>query len=297
MTGTFPLVTIITPVYNGAEFLEPLIESVQSQSYPNIEHIVIDDGSQDDGKTKAILSRYPHIKSWSRQNRGQYPTMNEGLQAATGEWVCFISADDLMEPDAVNGVIQIVLQRADCDVIYGKARFVRDVTYKMDTLSGDEVKLENDAVQGWLTWAPPGWYPWVGHIYHCSVYVKRSDLLERGLIFDEKLKYTGDFDWMVRLVRSGLNFRYKNKILASVRIHPEKASIVHTEQQTQEHALLLERYGINRWLYTRIAGIRYLRSILFETISMLGRGQFKTFGWRAHRWFRNKVSNRQVNKN
>ena len=58
-----PLVSIITPVYNGAEYLEELIISVRDhQDYPYIEHIIIDDGSTDDGETVSILKKYPHLR-------------------------------------------------------------------------------------------------------------------------------------------------------------------------------------------------------------------------------------------
>ena len=74
-----PLITIITPVYNGAEYLDELIQSVLRQDYPNIEHLIIDDGSQDGGATVSVLQKYPHLRWWSRENKGQYATMNEGL--------------------------------------------------------------------------------------------------------------------------------------------------------------------------------------------------------------------------
>ena len=69
--SNFSLVSIITPTCNGAEYLEELIQSVTRQVYPNIEHLVIDDGSQYGGATVAILNRYPHLRWWSRENKGQ----------------------------------------------------------------------------------------------------------------------------------------------------------------------------------------------------------------------------------
>ena len=101
-----------------------LILSVRSQNYPNIEHIVIDDGSQDDGATVAILKRYPHLHWWSRENLGQYATMNEGLEAARGEIVCFVSADDLVLPDAVHRVIEIMQRHPEYDGIAGLTQFI-----------------------------------------------------------------------------------------------------------------------------------------------------------------------------
>src|SRR5215207_4022064 len=89
------LVSIITAVRNGAPYLESLIESVLAQDYTNFEHIIIDDGSDDNDATVSILKRYPHIRWWSCENKGQYATQNEGLVAAKGSIVGIISADDV----------------------------------------------------------------------------------------------------------------------------------------------------------------------------------------------------------
>src|SRR5262245_24025055 len=89
-----PLVSIVTPAFNAAAYLPDLLDSVAAQDYPCIEHIVIDDGSSDDAATPEVLQRYPHVKWWRRENRGQYPTLNEGFRAASGDLVTTISADD-----------------------------------------------------------------------------------------------------------------------------------------------------------------------------------------------------------
>ena len=64
-----PLVSIITAVRNGSRYLSALIESVLAQDYPRIEHIVIDDGSDDDDATIRILEQYPHLRWWTRENQ------------------------------------------------------------------------------------------------------------------------------------------------------------------------------------------------------------------------------------
>src|SRR5438876_704742 len=73
---------------------DELIKSVLEQDYLHIEHIIIDDGSTDDGATVEVLKRYPHLRWWSRENKGQYATLNEGLATARGSVVGIISADD-----------------------------------------------------------------------------------------------------------------------------------------------------------------------------------------------------------
>ena len=121
-----PLVSIITPVYNGAQYLEELIQSVRGQEYPRIEHLIIDDGSTDGGSTLAILKRNPHLRWWSRENRGQYATMNEGLQAAHGDIVCFVSADDLLVPGAVGRAAEFFRRCPECDVAIGRTQFITE---------------------------------------------------------------------------------------------------------------------------------------------------------------------------
>jgi len=88
-----PRISVITPVWNGSAYLVPLIESVLQQDYPHYEHIVIDDGSTDEGATVAILQQYKHLRWWSHANKGQYETQNDGLKAATGDIVVIISSD------------------------------------------------------------------------------------------------------------------------------------------------------------------------------------------------------------
>ena len=118
---SFPLVSILTPVYNGSLYLEEFIQSVLAQDYPRIEHIIIDDGSNDGGATIEILKRYPHLRWWSRPNKGQYPTMNEGFAAATGDYVTFMNADDLYAgPKAISSLVEVFLRDPRLDAVYGE---------------------------------------------------------------------------------------------------------------------------------------------------------------------------------
>jgi glycosyltransferase involved in cell wall biosynthesis len=91
---TGPLITVITVVFNGAEFLEETIRSVRSQSYKNIEYIVIDGGSTDG--SLAIIQKYEkHINYWvSEKDSGIYDAMNKGVSLATGQWINFMNSGD-----------------------------------------------------------------------------------------------------------------------------------------------------------------------------------------------------------
>ena len=182
-----PLVSIITPVYNGAAYLDQLIVSVRDQDHPSIEHIIIDDGSNDNGATIAILKKYPHLRWWSRENLGQYATMNEGLETASGKIICFVSADDLVLPGAVRRVIEILQRHPEYDGIAGLTQFI------------DEASAPYPIIFPFQT-APSRDYVYFTQIAHCSLYLKRESLLKNNLFFNPSLRYVGDYDWILRIL-------------------------------------------------------------------------------------------------
>jgi len=235
MKSELPLVSIITPVYNGAKYIGELIESIAAQDYPNIEHIVIDDGSNDDGATVDILKRYPQIRWWSRQNHGQYPTMNEGLDAAEGEIICFISADDVMAPDAVRMVIDKFQENRKLDGVYGKILWMNE-----------DGSLRH--AQELIARAPLWLFKYRTFISHCSLYIKK-DILERNeLYFDTSLNYVGDFDWIIRITEAPIRIGYVNQVLSLVRYHSSQATQVHADAIKEESQLIFRRYRVNRIL-------------------------------------------------
>jgi glycosyltransferase involved in cell wall biosynthesis len=186
-----PVVTIITPVHNGSEYLDDLIQSVLHQDYSNIEHIIIDDGSQDNGATVAILQKYPHLRWWSHPNQGQYATMNEGLLTARGEIICFVNADDLMSPEAVKTAVEYLQKYPLLDGVFGSTNYIdqscNDYPY-------------------WIPFrmAPIRLYPYFAHISHCSLYIKKQSVEQHRLSFDPSLRFVGDYEWMIRIYKAGL---------------------------------------------------------------------------------------------
>ena len=102
-----PLVSIVTPVYNGEKYLEDTIQSIINQTYDNIEYIIIDGGSTD--KTLDIIKKYEDkIAYWmSEQDRGMYDGINKGFKMATGEIFAWLNADDKYYHSAVEIVVRI----------------------------------------------------------------------------------------------------------------------------------------------------------------------------------------------
>jgi glycosyltransferase involved in cell wall biosynthesis len=205
------------------------------QEYPNIEHLIIDDGSKDDGATIAILRKYPHLRWWSRENKGQYETMNEGLLAAQGEVVCFVSADDVIAPGAITSSMEFLARSPNYDGVFGITNYI-DKRSKIHTYLIPFRK------------APISFYPYFAHISHCSLYIRRSSLQEHRLIFDSSLRYVGDYDWMIRIYKSGLRIGRLDQELSKVRIHDDQASQKYKDASRVETRKVVRTHRINRVL-------------------------------------------------
>jgi len=233
---TRPLVSIITPAYNSAEYLEELIQSILQQDYPDIEHLIIDDGSQDNGATLAILHKYPHLRWWSRSNMGQYATMNEGLMAAKGEIVCFVSADDLVVPGAVSSVVEFLSRRTYCDGVFG-------ITTRIDS-HGEHLSYYIP-----FRTAPMAYYPYFAHVSHCSLYMKKVSLQKHHLTFDPSLRYVGDYDWMIRIYKSRLKIGVLKQELSRVRLHDDQTSRRYASGSILETQQVISKHHINGLAY------------------------------------------------
>lgn len=119
----YPLVTVITVVFNGDKYLEATILSIINQSYDNIEYIVIDGGSTD--KTLDIIDKYDHsIDCWvSEPDKGIYDAMNKGIKLANGQYLIFLGADDIFYG---SNVIEEIIKRTkgeDYGMIFGKIQY------------------------------------------------------------------------------------------------------------------------------------------------------------------------------
>lgn len=236
-----PLVSIVTPAYNAARFLEPLLQSVAAQDYARIEHIVIDDGSNDGGATVAVLHRHPNVRWWSRENRGQYATLNEGLRAATGEFVTIISADDTyVDTRAIGALAEFLIEHPGCDVVHGYTHHMHE--------DGTPI-----SVQPYQRFPPWMLRYNLGFIFHCSLLVRRQKLIADGLFFDESLRYVGDADWMIRLYLQPYRFDRIERYIGAYRYHADQVTAVATADSRSVAARLAERARVFRQYRSRAA--------------------------------------------
>lgn len=111
------LISIIVPVYNTAEYVEECIRSILSQSYKNIELILVNDGSTDgSGVICRKYEHYPNIKFFDQENSGATAARKRGVDEASGEWIMFVDSDDLLAKDAIAGLVK---KCESADIIIG----------------------------------------------------------------------------------------------------------------------------------------------------------------------------------
>ncbi len=226
-SGKFPLVSIVTPVYNQAEYLAETIESVLAQDYPNIEYIVLNDGSTD--HTEKVLSHYTGRLKWETQgNIGQSETLNKGWNASGGKYLGYLSSDDLLHPTAVSELVKALENDVDIVCAYPDCTLINERSVVIKNRVCREFDLEELIVCQECYIGP-------GAIF-------RSDAYRRVGGWKAHLKLAPDREFWMRLAGHG-SFHFEKKVLAGYRVH--RASISYkdvSEDISREYLKVLDDY-------------------------------------------------------
>lgn len=199
-------VSIITATYNSASTIHDTLASLESQTYPDIEYIIID-GSSKDNTLEVIKRSCTRVsKIISEQDHGIYDALNKGIAAATGDIVGFLHSDDLFAyPDAIQDMVG-VFQSGEYDAVYADLEYVQQ-------------KDVSKVVRLWQSGAynkkklKYGWMP-----AHPTFYMKRSCYKRLG-DFDLSYKIAADYDSILRyLWRGNINAGYLQKVLIKMRV-------------------------------------------------------------------------------
>lgn len=188
---TFPQITVIIAVYNGAKTLQQCLDSVAQQSYPHVELIVIDGGSQD-GTVELIKANQANISYWvSEPDRGIYNAWNKALAQATGEWVCFLGADDFFWDAQVLERMAAALRRLPqtTRVAYGEIVLLGADDAPFCTVGEPWEKIKKLFCYEMVI-------PHPGTMHHRS-------LFEQHGVFDESFRIAGDYEFLLRELGRG----------------------------------------------------------------------------------------------
>jgi len=208
-----PLVSVIIPAYNGERFLREAVDSALAQTYPNIEVIVVNDGSTDN--TVALLSGYgDRIRVFHQNNAGQAAARNLGISKSTGQWIAFLDQDDLWDPRKL--AVQIQEARERDSVVHSNIRVV-DASGHILQKSHKTLELrQSPSLAELLT---------CYHISMCTVVVRREAFLAAGGFDASNRLGTDDLQFWLYLAATGHEFHYLHEVLASYRRHEANFSL------------------------------------------------------------------------
>ena len=213
-TRTSPRVTIMIPAYNASKYLREAIDSALAQTYPNIEILVINDGSNDKGKTEKIAKSYgDKIRYYYKENGGVSSALNFGISKMTGDYFSWLSHDDKYYPQKIEKQIKYlednnltdknVILYSDYDLMDNHSRvFATSIKNHQELVDKPEYCLLRGSING------------------LSLLIPKEAFKECG-IFDEKLKCAQDYELWERMQKK-YKFVHQEEILVTTRLHEEQ---------------------------------------------------------------------------
>jgi len=220
MASSFePLNTVIIPVYNGADYLREAINSVINQTYRNIEILVVDDGSNDSGETQRVLRGFgSRIRIISQQNGGTATALNTGFNNAQGEFLHWLSHDDLYLPDKVGDMMSALKKetRRHETILLSGWYFIdenRIMFGQKDPQKLLPFKLRTN----------PYWLILLAFVNGCTICIPKKLWLKTGL-FRTDLPTTQDYEYWLRLLPKS-NIRLVSPIQTANRTHSMQGSL------------------------------------------------------------------------
>lgn len=226
---SLPTLSVVTPAYNQADFLRDTIESVLSQDYPNIEYIVLDDGSTDD--TAKILESYGDAIRWeTQQNMGQTATINKGWLLTNGEVITWLNSDDTFyDTSSVGEGMEYMVEHPEVGIVFGDSMYTE--------ADGTEIEPTRPIVD----------FTYEKMIRTCensisqpSAFIRRV-VIEKVGELDPKYYYFMDWDlW----IRAGLYFgiEHLDKIWSTYRLHAESKTVAQSKKAAPELEYLYTKF-------------------------------------------------------
>lgn len=229
-------ISIITVSYNSAGTIADALRSVREQSHPDIEHIVIDGGSTD-GTQAAVQANGSRVAQFvSERDGGIYDAMNKGLRRATGDYVGFLNADDVLaDPDAIAAIARAAQEQPDA--IYGDLVYVAQDDLKRVVRSWKSGAFNRASLK--FGWMPP----------HPTFYVRRNSA-QASSGFDASLKIAADYDFMLRcLMAERMVAAYVPRILVHMRTGgASNRSLSAIARKSREDMRVIRRHSLDGWV-------------------------------------------------
>jgi glycosyltransferase involved in cell wall biosynthesis len=251
MNSSSPLVSIVTPSYNQARFLEETILSVLNQDYPNLEYIVIDGGSTDD--SLEIIRKYSDRLAWwvSEKDRGQTDAINKGFGRARGEILAWLNSDDTYEPGAVREAVAYLKEHSEAGMVYGDARLIGEMGEELGMFPSRQTDYRK-LLDGYV------------HIPQQTMFF-RADLWHRLGPLDPDFYFAMDYDLWVRIAKVA-PLHYHPRLWANFRLHDDGKTNISDDRCWPEMMRVFIREGGSWFSWMGIKAL--LRPYLFAWLPL-----------------------------
>lgn len=215
------MISIITPCRNAEKTIERTIESVLSQNIDDFEYIIVDGLSDDNtvGIVKKYMEKDNRIFLISEPDNSMTEALNKGMKLAKGEWVCSINADDEYLLNVLGDVVEY-MERTKCDLLFTASNHIKDGRISFRTYPKF---MCNQFLLNVLDSSVP----------ECSAFFRR-DTLERLGFFDERIKYTQDYEMYIRMSRLGCKVEYLDKLVSNFYLSDDQYSTRLAKQMLDE---------------------------------------------------------------
>lgn len=236
-----PRVTIVTPSFNQADYLRQTLESVANQTYPRVEHLVLDGGSNDgsaDILRDFATTRDPECFRWvSEPDGGQADAINKGLEKAGGHILAYLNSDDLYEPDAVEKAVTFFLQNPEAAFVHGRGQHIDPEGNPLDPYPSKPCDFEELAVYNFICQPTAFW---------------RAEVYRELGGFKKELRYCMDYEYWIRVSRR-FQMGFLASTLAYTRLHDEAKTVGQREPMHRE--IVRMQYGYYgkvspHWIYS-----------------------------------------------
>jgi glycosyltransferase involved in cell wall biosynthesis len=225
---THPRVSIVTPSYNQGRWLADNLRSVAAQSYPVIEHVVMDGGSTD-SSLEILASATPAVVWESAADRGQSDAINKAFSRSTGEIIGWLNSDDAyFSRHAVAQAVKVFVDHPEVGVVYGHAALVNAEGMLLHVMWSPSFARTLLRAYNFI------WQP--------TVFVRRS-VIGRPNLVDPDFDYCMDFELWLHLARR-TRFQRVNRILAIDRHHLQRKSLTRPDLAARDQVLIEQRYRI-----------------------------------------------------
>ena len=220
-----PLVSVIIPVYNGSNYMREAIDSALSQTYENIEVIVVNDGSADGGLTDEIARSYgDRIRYFVKENGGVSSALNLGIRMMKGDYISWLSHDDVYLPTKVEKQVALLSESNDGrTIVMCASQQINSTGKKIGNSSRISLPLRQ-----LIDWRSALMHVIDHSCNGCALLIPKSSFDQCGG-FDEGLRYSQDFLMWVRLFMLECSLIYHDDVEVLSRVHPQQVTVTKKE--------------------------------------------------------------------